>query len=747
MNFQRALKDATLKPGEEQDAFFTEVITSAANLFVRTVADVQAMFNIYFANNPNWDDDCLSLQPVFQNFYEFGGSFKEQSMLTQPYRSQERPSRRVKIDGTVDMPGKQMADGKNPWCKYIWAADERIQSRRIKFAHKDPPRGDSGIRTSPRKLHGTMMPHLWCVLVEEFRTSKLSRSRPFGESKYQRGWTLNFRSACRQLGFVSETDAETQRTTSRFYMWRRYDCEQVILGSAFLTFFPSFAKRVDEFRMRIGTILEDSLQCNGRIYADAREFPTESSRSESLCAVSAAALLQRKHEHRFTTIERSRFLEQNAQQVLTLLQEWTQELAKVGKSMLHDFEELWSHDDHLTGLAFRSAHGVQKARDLLGTEAAVKERVNRLKEHLVTKAWRSRGQVNKALFPVPVKFETHVKIGFHASFGEGRDICKVQPPVQIQTAFQYIRQGRTYLPDASDEAGVCASGSFAPLHNFQMALRGCTRTVPSDDGEDGYEREVSWSIGFKTIFAVDDVVAKLKVRLREAFSQNIKALTRENIKADNVMNSMSWKFAREIMSDPAAFLEGDLSPLQDALTSKVKEVAGQLGRFANEMKAKFLAKLIKPILDAISVLALSGKVYRMLDVQLQFVRVGTKPFRPEFSIVYKKVLDASISVSVPGVLRIDPHIHLTQRYDLSEVFAVVYSALKSSDTEDAYKKCLQCLDEARRVFCYDKASQDSSCPVGDDASSCPNSTSAEETCDAVVAILDKSDCGEVDIES
>eukprot|EP00928_Gymnodinium_smaydae_P035684 TRINITY_DN25070_c0_g1_i1.p1 TRINITY_DN25070_c0_g1~~TRINITY_DN25070_c0_g1_i1.p1 ORF type:complete len:1495 (+),score=176.94 TRINITY_DN25070_c0_g1_i1:79-4563(+) len=747
MNFERAIQEATKIVGEERDAFFTEVITSAANLFVRTVADVQAMFNIYFANNPNWDDDCLTLQPVFQNFYEFGGSSQQQSMRTQPYRSQERPSRRVKVDGTADMPGEQMADDDNPWCKHIWAADERIQSRRIKFAHKDPPRGASGIRSSPRQLHGTMMPHLWCVLVEEFRTSKESRSRPFGDMKYQRGWTLNFLSACNQLGFVSEKDESTHKTSSRFYTWRRYDCESVVLGSAFLTFFPSFAEKVDEFRTRIGTILEDSLQCNGRIDNDVREFPTQWRRSESLCTVSAEALLRRKHEDHFTTVERSRFIQENAQRVLRLLQDWTQQLPDFAKSMLSDFQELWSHDNRLTGLAYRAAHGVQKARDLLGTEAAVKDRVHRLKEHLVTKAWRSRGQANKALFPVPVKFETHVDIGFHANFGESRDICKVQLPVAIATTFQYIRQGNTYLPHASDEAGVCASGSFAPLHNFQMTLRGCTRTVTSDDSEAGDEPEVSWSIGLKTIFAVDDVGEKLKVRLREAFSQNIKALTRDNVKDDNVMTSMPWNMAKEIMSDPASFFEGDLSPLAHALTSKVKEVAGQLGKFANDMKSKYLKQLMKPVMDAISVVAMSGKVYRMLDVQLTFVRVGTGPFRTKFSIVYKKILDASISVSVPGLLRIDPHIHLTQRYDMSEVFAVVYSALKVSDEHDAYKNCLECLDKARHVFCYDKASQDSSCPVGDDASSCPNSTSAEETCDAVVAILDKSDCGEVDIES
>eukprot|EP00928_Gymnodinium_smaydae_P002888 TRINITY_DN11057_c0_g1_i1.p1 TRINITY_DN11057_c0_g1~~TRINITY_DN11057_c0_g1_i1.p1 ORF type:complete len:1502 (+),score=188.41 TRINITY_DN11057_c0_g1_i1:358-4506(+) len=736
MNFARAMKETKLTSARARDAFFAEVVTSAANLFVRTVADVQAMFNLYFANNPNWDDDCLTLEPTFQNLYEFSDSSGQQSMRTQPYRSNEWPSSRVKADGTAEMPGQAMKDKNNPWCKYTWAAGERLQSQRVQFTHKDPPRGGSGIRTSPRELHGTMMPHLWCVLAEEFRSSNESQSRPFGDERYRRGWTLNFVSACTQLGFVGDEASGDQEASMRFQTWRRYDCEQVILGSAFLSFFPKFARKVEIFRKLLGTILEDTLQCTGRVDSDAREFPAEwEPRYESLCDVSAEALLGRKKEPVADTMERSDYIEDSAWRALRLLRTWVGDLRVAGTSMLSDFQELWSHGEHLTGLAFHAGDGIRKAKELLGDDKAVEDRVNRLKEHLVTKAWRSRGQTSKALFPVPVKYETHVEIGFHANFGESRDICKIQLPPGLQTTFQYFRQGTTYLPHASSEQGACASGAFAPIKNFQVSLRGCSRTVATEDGN---EQETSWSIGFSTIFAVDDIGNQLKTKLRDAFTKTMNSLTPDDVKRDKVTSSLPWNMAKSIMANPTALLSGDLRPFADALKSEVEAVAGKLSRLVKEMSAGYLDQLGKALLDAMSVLALSGKIYRMLDIQIRFSRVGSEPYRTKFTIKYKQSMDASVSIALPGLVHVDSHVHLTQRYDMSEVFAIVFSALKSEGAKEAYKSCLRCLDKPRHVFCYNKASKKSSCPVGD-ASSC-------EDKDVIAAIVDLTDCTMVDPE-
>merc|ERR1719282_1588227 len=63
INFAKTVR---LSKNTKSPYFWKELATSAGNLFVRIVGDVKALFSSVFAEDPDWDGACTSLQSVFK---------------------------------------------------------------------------------------------------------------------------------------------------------------------------------------------------------------------------------------------------------------------------------------------------------------------------------------------------------------------------------------------------------------------------------------------------------------------------------------------------------------------------------------------------------------------------------------------------------------------------------------------------------------------------------------------------------
>eukprot|EP00928_Gymnodinium_smaydae_P036085 TRINITY_DN25268_c0_g1_i1.p1 TRINITY_DN25268_c0_g1~~TRINITY_DN25268_c0_g1_i1.p1 ORF type:complete len:1515 (-),score=170.76 TRINITY_DN25268_c0_g1_i1:344-4888(-) len=708
LNFARALKQSRLAKSSaprKRMSFFSEFVTSLANLFVRSVSDVQAIFNVYFANDPFWDDDCMTLTPSFQLFYEFPSESTMHGSHLQPQSDSGWLTHRMAENSTYAKIGKLVKEKDNPWCQYSWASRAVNQAGRADFVRQNPPRGRAmRMTTRPRRLGSQMMPHVWCVLAQQFRSTWEGKSSPFGGIAFRRGWTVGFQAACSQLRFFSSGDQ-----SGEFKLWRRYDCERAVLGSAFLTMFPSFAEKVKAMQHKLGSILEDVLQCTGNL--GRREFPSENDFVATHCQVTADELL-RRGEKKDDETERLAFVAAMSNRMMSVLSEWLDILAsrESERKLFEDFEALWAHGDRLTGLAF-NADTMTKAFQTLGTESAIKQRAERLRHHLLKKAWLQRGQTDKALFPPPVHYEVIVKTGIAASTSS-RDVCKavLEPRVGGELEGLYQRIGMTFLPLANDELRFCMQSTFAPLSMFEVTLIGCYREV----GLDGESvPETSWTIGLRSILNVEDQFDKARKKLSAFFEDPLKPFSGSKLKADNIGRSAAWSIAKTILTDPLSSLSDSLGGGKEAMQlvmNKVGEYIREQAFEALKMKAKITeaAKVLKrKLLSHFELLSL--KSYRSVEVRMHFTKVGGDSYQPSFTVRYKDAISSAAGVGFPGVASIKARVHVSSTYDMSEVFSVVYYALLARSSEHVFKECVRCLDTPRNVFCLNRKTSKFKC--------------------------------------
>eukprot|EP00930_Biecheleria_cincta_P054769 TRINITY_DN4117_c0_g1_i3.p1 TRINITY_DN4117_c0_g1~~TRINITY_DN4117_c0_g1_i3.p1 ORF type:complete len:1426 (-),score=248.93 TRINITY_DN4117_c0_g1_i3:235-4512(-) len=654
LNFQRTFQSASArqKP-EDRSSVFTELVISATNLFVRSVADVQAMFNIYFANAAAWDDDCLTLVPSFSNFFEFEDDGEVSHLGTQWRPSSYQLTHRVR--GKVSEPAAEpMADEENPWCAYTFASVERQQSGRIHFARRDPPL-QADLFVSPRELNGTMMPHLWCELARKLRSTPEGRNRSFGEKRYEEGWAVGFEAACSQLAFTA-TGGE-----GRFHIWRRYDCEKVVLGSAFLTIFPSFAAKVQETHSALGRLLEDALQCAGQLSQGNRQFKPHDPYVTESCAVDIESMLKRENEEDAAKQRRAEFLAVTASAALSTLQRWLKEISDMGTMLRMDFEAVFGRGHKLSGLAFTAdaGKGFQQVKDMLGRDDAIQQRSETVQAHLVQKAWRTRGQLQKSLFPPPVHYTGALEGGIVV--GRAKDICSVEMAQGVRFDIVNQRSGVTFAPTLVQEERLCASGSFAPLKSLEISIIACTRAIDIDGKS---EAETSFAFRFKSILSVEDLGKKLQIKMGEIFTQGSKLGTSELAK-DKVTSSPAWLLAKSLLKDPTAILSEALA----ASSEHLKEQVNSIGHKISKLSSKFVGAAVG--IDSF----LSLKDYHLLDVQLGLTKVGDAPYYPTFQVEFKKVTAAGLGVGMPGLLNMKITAHVSQAYDLSEVFSELYHLL------------------------------------------------------------------------
>mmetsp|Transcript_124629 Transcript_124629/g.248722 ORF Transcript_124629/g.248722 Transcript_124629/m.248722 type:complete len:1502 (-) Transcript_124629:42-4547(-) len=306
---QRIMSDE----GAFQDVnYFADLATSLGNLFLRAVGDMQALFNLYFADDPHWDGDCYSLKPRFQMMFEeqtgqegkgpksmyerferfFGRSKKGAGSSTQ-----NGIKHRVAEGGGFSQKGAVEKDAENPWCQRAWAAGSSFPPETLFFADADSPTGGKdGFQLQEREMAGTMYPHLWCELAANWRILPPDQRYTVKHC----GKIPNLQHPCRvdnsgpqpvpeeELAWSTSTDAfakrgrATQGRTLRFNAACRQtrngdleyleECEQVVLSVPFQTIFPDFIKAVHVAFHAIGTMLEDALQCAQLLTKSSRQF-------------------------------------------------------------------------------------------------------------------------------------------------------------------------------------------------------------------------------------------------------------------------------------------------------------------------------------------------------------------------------------------------------------------------------------------------------------------------------------------
>lgn len=706
-NFALAMRNPRQETNVDRDEFFAEVATSAANLFVRTVADVQAMFNIYFANDPDWDDDCYTLRPSFQLFHEFEDEEHQQNLGIQPARSDQFITHRVDNEGTVENKGREIRDDRNPWCAYSWASGSTKPWHRAEFAKKDPPRGRDGYghASDARHLNGTMMPQLWCELASALRNSPEGGAQPFGETRFRRGWSVSFQAACSQLKLLTPSNGNL--SSASLHLWRRYDCEHTVLGSAFLTLFPHFSTRVRDVRARLGETLEDVLQCAGRMTDVARQFPTSTHYVSESCSVTSSEIAQRQSTHldfksRAENDARSLFIKTKTEEAIQLVKDWVAELSTIDRRFRKDFLRAFEFGERLTGLAFTAGSStadgttaIQRVRALYATAEALEERQSLLEEHLVEKAWQQRGQQNRALFPPPASYTTTLKTGIHM-LDSRLDICAIQPQMGLTVQpFLTQLQGRTdqLVEGATGRMGnsrSCASGTFAPFSRLRVGITNCNRQV---DVDGALQQEMAWVVSLESVLSVVDPIGTEPQHISEAFSQVPDTQAgAAAIREDRPMLSAAWAMARALLTSPGEILN---TAGMSEMGAIIRGVAANLQAHASRLMSEVGNRLWNALTEAVSV-----RNYRLLDIRVHLVKIGNESYTPTFHAVYKTANVGKADAAFFGSpASLSAQVHLTWAFDLSEILAIAYHAIQHTQSHKDFSACAQCLSSPGMVFC------------------------------------------------
>lgn len=205
-NFPRAMAESKHR---NEPNFLYNAGLSAANLFLRVLSDVQAMFNIYFANHPDWDQSCESLPARFNLLFE-----SEKVRPTSNWRDSrllrfKKKSEKMKIThrakDKVSQRGEELSKddlakiedwhwvSKPRW--YVpmkWVGKPRwyfsSDTRADFFTQTPPVHGKDGWATADvSDLDAVMWPHVWCELVEQ-EWNSMSTELPQEEGEDETIW-------------------------------------------------------------------------------------------------------------------------------------------------------------------------------------------------------------------------------------------------------------------------------------------------------------------------------------------------------------------------------------------------------------------------------------------------------------------------------------------------------------------------------------------------------------------------------
>jgi len=172
-NFPKAIKESKYRDSQN---FMYNVGLSAANLFLRVVSDVQAMFHLYFADHPDWDGACESLPAQFNLLYEWEtarvpSNWVKSRLDTKRRDMSVKPMYRA--GRTVSEQGARLtADGEAMIKNWHWVSKPRWfnkeDSRAEFFTQTPPAHGKDGWATpDASQLNAVMWPHVWCELIQQ----------------------------------------------------------------------------------------------------------------------------------------------------------------------------------------------------------------------------------------------------------------------------------------------------------------------------------------------------------------------------------------------------------------------------------------------------------------------------------------------------------------------------------------------------------------------------------------------------
>lgn len=307
-------------PAPKQLNLWADYGVAVSNVWIRFLQDMNAVFNIYFANNPNWEGTCDLLTPKFENFAEVGSSsasmepvqnaggqqefsdFVEVGATLERHKTKRKHRRRAQSRGgdfdfskrppsppnppgesydrsappdlrsekTVVSKGRVVSDAENPFCQYSWANSESIlqQDRAASNAYDLPTNRLDDAWTKSLKgekadaASSTMYPHLLCFAASiraRWNTVTANKKRS-KKDKIPFDGVLVFPTACQQ----SRVKVDMTKKTMQAHV-QQLPCEHVTFSAFFRGIFPKAWKGLYDTFLLIQRELHKILRCAGRI--------------------------------------------------------------------------------------------------------------------------------------------------------------------------------------------------------------------------------------------------------------------------------------------------------------------------------------------------------------------------------------------------------------------------------------------------------------------------------------------------
>lgn len=274
---------AELSGHRKEPAFWKELAASLANLFVRAVADVHALWSIYFTGVGLWDGRCEQLAV--------------RSNLWLETHDKGVPSWLVKTNHNTGVQGDNVKEENNVFLHYPWVSGSGDSGERASWMNSGFVPGDWSFGAGPadtssnfskQHIWGTVHPQLWCELIRaaalepnelshrslepaidilgfldeptsddlEVSDDSATKSRlkslaamKEADNLTRVGLDLHVPGACRH----SVLEAEVQSVG-------RLECEHTLLSYAFAAMFPRFFELVRSTRDLLDGRLEEVLQ-------------------------------------------------------------------------------------------------------------------------------------------------------------------------------------------------------------------------------------------------------------------------------------------------------------------------------------------------------------------------------------------------------------------------------------------------------------------------------------------------------
>lgn len=147
------------------------------------------------------------------------------------------------------------------------------------------------------------------------------------------------------------------------------------------------------------------------------------------------------------------------------------------------------------------------------------------------------------------------------------------------------------------------------------------------------------------------------------------------------------------------------SQMKDAGNALVKCLKDAGSILVAQLKVTIVKKLtdlsavIESIFDENTPFDLSYATYNIVYGGLELRRLGAGPMTKQFQVHYIKRHSLDLSISVPGAFSVSSKLHVQARYDLSEVFNVIFEFDSQEKAEGAYGCCVRCLADVGTAFC------------------------------------------------